>query len=300
MKNKKNLKQIIILVLIFLAVAFGISATVFSVIQKDSKQDHTISELTGNLIITNLDVGKADAAFIEYNGLCGIIDTGTKDNFSTLKSYMNDNNRQDIDFMIITHYDKDHVGGAVKLLQKYNVKKLYLPDYVSSKAGYSKLMEELDGNNSVDHEYVTDIVTITKDDLTIEIIPSTDPEALIADPDNMDNNMSLLTMLTLRNKKFLFTGDIEKDRIAQILNSGKDIKADWIKIPHHGGYEDNSEEFLRAVSPEYSVVSTGFEKPTDNKLLAILAQLNISNYSTIGGDIITISNGNEIEVKYLE
>ncbi len=295
---RKNTKSLILLtlLLIFSLALVAVFIKPAKVSETDS-DNYTTDISPDKLVITNLDVGKGDCAFIEYNGLCGIIDTGKKDSYGTIKEFLDDSNKKTLDFMVITHYDKDHVGSATKLMKDFSFKKIYLPSYISQKSGYSKIMEAVRGNLNV--VMVSSTESITEGDLKLNLIPPTDPDELISDEDNMDNNMSLLCLITFKEKIFLFTGDIEKDRIRQILDSETDIKADWIKLPHHGAYKDNMKDFLTAVSPEYSVISTGPERPADNKLLNLLDAMNIKNYSTTAGSIITICDENGITVRYL-
>jgi beta-lactamase superfamily II metal-dependent hydrolase len=295
-KNKSGkILNIALIILAFCIVAIGL---VTHFIKKNNAESLDLTDLTDKLVITNLDVGKADAAIIEYNGMCGIIDTGTKDSYSTIADYLEEKQITALDFMIITHYDKDHVGSAVKLLKNYAVTNVYLPSYVSSKSGYYKLMEAIEGNDNVD--YITEEITIEKDELKICIIPPTNPAELLSSEKDMDNDMSLLCMLTFGNKNFLFTGDIEETRISQILSSGKDLSADWIKMPHHGAYKDNLSDFLAIVSPSYAIISTGPERPTESNVLSILSKLNIQKYSTINGSVLTICDGNEITVRNIK
>ena len=112
--------------------------------------------------------------------------------------------------------------------------------------------------------------------------------------------MSLMCMVTLKTRRFLFTGDIEESRIRQILDGKDEVRADWLKVPYHGGYLSNSREFLTAISPRYAVISTGNERPADARLLTDLAELNIQNYTTMEGSIATVSDGDSITVSYLE
>lgn len=148
--------------------------------------------------------------------------------------------------------------------------------------------------------YVSEDELITVNDLTIRVIPPKEPEVLQADPDQMDNNMSLMCMVTLKDRRFLFTGDIEESRIKQILDWNENVRADWLKVPYHGAYLSNSLEFLTAVSPRYAVISTGNERPADARLLVDLAAMNVQTYTTTGGSIITVSDGDSITVNYLE
>lgn len=282
-------------ILIIAAIVCLIAASVAVIrLQKSSVQSNLSEYPQDELVIVNLAVGKADAAFLSYDGSLGMIDTGTQESYYRIKKFMDENAQTSMDYLIITHYDKDHVGGAVSLLQEYEVEKIYLPDYVSSKSGYGDIMEAVKGRDDV--VFVSSKEQISVGDMTIQIIPPSDPAELSEDDDNMDNDLSLLCMVNFRSKKFLFTGDIEKARIKQLKNDGVDLTADWIKIPHHGGYEDNSKKLLSLVSPKYSVISTGPEKPADAELLKLLAELGIKNFSTTKGDVVTLCDGEKIDV----
>ena len=296
--KKANRMKIINWILIFLCVAFLVFTAVYSVRQETTERNYREIGEDEDLVIASLNVGKADCSILAYQGSFGLIDTGTKDAYELIDKVLSLNHQQTVDYLIITHYDKDHVGSAVKLLQNYNVKKIYLPAYVSSKNGYAQLQAETEGNKNV--VYVSEEEQISVNGMTIRIIPPKDPEALQDDPDKMDNNMSLMCMVTLRNRRFLFTGDIEESRISQILDRKEDVRADWLKVPYHGAYVSNSMEFLNAVSPQYAVISTGNERPADARLLVDLSALNIQNYTTMAGSIATVSDGESITVSYLE
>jgi len=294
----QDIKKLVNLLLILLAVGFLMFTAAYSIQQENTEKNYQVIGEDEDLVIVNLDVGKADSAILSYQGTFGLIDTGTKDAYDTIEKVLKANKIQSIDFMIITHYDKDHVGSAVKLLRKYDVKKLYLPDYVSEKSGYSDLLAEVAGDPNV--VQVSKEQQLTVKGLTIRIIPPEEPEALFLDSDKIDNNMSLMCMVTLKNKRFLFTGDIEENRIEQILDRKEDVKADWLKVPYHGGYASNTKDFLAAVSPQYAVISTGYERPAEAKTLMALAELNIQRYSTTEGSVVTVSDGENITVSYLE
>ena len=113
---------------------------------------------------------------------------------------------------------------------------------------------------------------------------------------NMDNNMSLVSMITFGTKKFLFTGDIEKDRIEQVINDDYSLTADWIKMPHHGGYTKNTADLLAIVDPAYAVISTSNERPAEEKLMDLLSSLDIETYDTTYGTIVTYCDKNSIKI----
>ena len=248
----------------------------------------------GTLTVTNLKVGKADCAVLIYNDHSGLIDTGTRESYPVIDSFLKKNNVEKIDYMILTHYDKDHIGSAVPLIDAYDIEKIYLPDYTSEKQHYPELMNRVKDMDNT--EFVSSPYTEETDSLSIEIIPADPQQDISEDDKDYDNNMSLLCMVSLGNKKLLFTGDIEKDRIAGILDSSLNIDADWIKLPHHGSYEKKMKKFLKKVSPEFSVISTSDEKMPDEELISLLNDLHIKNYDTINENVVTECDGTTLKV----
>ncbi len=246
------------------------------------------------LTVTNLDVGKADCAVLMYMDHTGIIDAGTEEAYPVIDSFLKDHHVEKIDYMILTHYDRDHIGSAVSLIDDYDIGKIYIPDYVSEKKHYRELMDRVEGLENV--TLVNTEVSDSFDGLYLDIIPAAFPEKLTEDEEDYDNNMSLLCMMRLGSKKLFFTGDIEKDRIAEILDSSLDIDADWIKLPHHGTHEKKMKKFLKRVSPEYSVISTSEEEPPEEELLSLLDELRIKNFDTVKENVVTECDGHYIKV----
>lgn len=248
----------------------------------------------GTLTVTNLDVGKADCAVLMYMDHTGIIDAGTEEAYPVIDSFLKDHHVEKIDYMILTHYDRDHIGSAVSLIDDYDIGKIYIPDYVSGKRYYQELMDRVKSLENV--TFVNTEVSDSFDGLYLDIIPASYPEKLTEDEEDYDNNMSLLCMVKLGSKKLFFTGDIEKDRIAEVLNSPLDIDADWIKLPHHGTHEKKMKKFLKRVSPGYSVISTSAEEPPEEELLLLLDELRIKNYDTVKENVVTECDGHYIKV----
>ena len=292
MNDKPGKNRIKLIVSLFCAaVLLGVIIFIVKGVLQNSQ--NTVSE--NDLVITCLDVGKADAAIFTYRQYTGIIDTGTEEAFDKINAYLTDHSITSIDCLIISHFDKDHIGSAVAILQKYPVKNVYYPDYVSTKKLYEPLMAEL--SVAKDGRIVTavdDDISIQYEDLTVELIGTKDPRVILNDSQKIDNNMSLMCRLDLGSKRMLFTGDIEYDRIQQILDDHDDVSADWIKYPHHGAYEKNEDAFLDMVGASCGVISTGSEKEPDKKLIKYLKKKKIRYYVTSAGDVTTICDGDSI------
>lgn len=292
--KRKYLIVNIVLVLLCLAL-LGIVIFRQSIIQ-NREPGSSGEDLADHLLeITNLDVGKADAAVIRFQDSVGIIDTGTEASFPRTDSWLQAHGISAIDYLILTHYDQDHIGGAVALLNAYDVKTVYFPDYVSEKEYYEGLMEVLKSREGT--VCVSEEETFQIGPLRVDVIPADDPKPLLADEDNADNDMSLLCMITYGERRFLFTGDIERDRIQQLLDGSHDLAADWIKLPHHGDYESNDEEFLEMVAPAYAVISTSSDEAPAKKLIKLLKRMEIETFTTINGEVTTTSDGADLTVK---
>lgn len=291
-KNKSRSSLLLILIICLLILLIGL--TQFIAHGNSSTSDIPSEIGGGNLTITNLNVGKADCAVLQVDDIVGMIDTGTYDAYSTIDSFLKDNSITEIDFLILTHYDQDHIGSAVKILSSVDVKNIYLADYVSQKEYYADLMDSIKTRENV--YFVNENISFDYNDLSIDIYPASSPEVLLSDSKNMDNNMSLVSMITFGTKKFLFTGDIEKDRIEQVINDDYSLTADWIKMPHHGGYTKNTADLLAIVDPAYAVISTSNERPAEENLMDLLSSLDIETYDTTYGTIVTYCDKNSIKI----
>lgn len=288
MKAQKRLRQTkylmfaltVILIGVILYLNFGVSSDPMAAVADNTLQ------------IINLNVGKADAAVISFNNTIGVIDSGTEESFPTIDSLFEDRRVSSIDYLILTHFDKDHIGGAISLLDKYDVKAIYIPDYVSDKKLYDDLMEKLSEKEGV--TTVKNDTTFRIDTLEVEIIPADDPAPLIADKDNVDNNMSLLCMMTYGSRKFLFAGDVESDRIEQLLENSHDLDSDWIKIPHHGHYDPELDELMDIVTPGYAIISTSSDEAPSKKLLKLLNDKNVTVLDTMNHAVVTDCDGTNI------
>ncbi len=243
------------------------------------------------LIITDLDVGKADAAVVMLGDSTGIIDTGLDDSYDTIAGFLNENKIEKLDFILLTHYDKDHIGSAVELIESIPAERIYLPDYVSEKKLYSPLMDCVADRDGV--IFVNKITDFSFGAAGITVYPADDPAPLLSNEKNRDNDMSLVNMITYGNCRMLFTGDIENSRIEQILDADHDISCDWIKIPHHGHYDKKDKALLKKSAPLYAVVSTS-EDVLDEELVELLEDRDIKTYYTFNGNISTVCDGRDI------
>ena len=87
--------------------------------------------VTGNVTVTALDVGKADALIVQTQNTVTVIDTGNKGDGKKIEKFLTKQGIDTVDTLIITHFDKDHVGGAARLVNRMKIGTIYVPDYTS-------------------------------------------------------------------------------------------------------------------------------------------------------------------------
>ena len=276
--EKRNLLAVLALMLALLVVVFA---------AKFIGQD----EADPNLTITALSVGKADALVLQQGGHTVLIDAGEKDDGDKIVRFLKNQGIHSVDLLVITHFDKDHVGGAAKVLKHLDVNSVLMPDYEGTRPEYDSFMEALDGKDEVRRLTGTDEETIG--DMKIRIQAAEQGETYTD-----VNDLSLVTWVTFGSRKFLFTGDIAEERISELLASGEDLRADWLKMPHHGRYEENLGELLDAVKPTFAVICCSNKHPASEDTLNLLNERQIEVFDTSEKSVVTTCNGEQItEVK---
>ena len=239
--------------------------------------------------ITFFNVGKADAILIQDKNTNIIIDTGTEESCDYFLEGLKKLNIKEIDCLILSHFDQDHVGGASRLLNTYSVKQIYQTYLVKTSKEIAAYQNALKEKNITPLE-VRENLSFTINDTSFTIYPP-----LYTSYDNSpSNNSSLCVRAVYKNTSYLFPGDAEKLRIKEL--NKLDLKSDLLKIPHHGGAEDNSDKFIQKISPKYAIITDTENEPADEIVLSYLDKINASVYHTYKGDIHVESDGNSIYI----
>ncbi len=234
--------------------------------------------------VTVLDTGHADAIVLEFpRGGCALIDAGKKDdNMDTgqdiITPYLLSRRISRIDAMFITHPDDDHYGGAAAVLRNFKVSNIF--DNNDATAGsinflaYQKLIKK----KRIPRRPLSagDIVEGFKGTKILTLNPG---KTAFAGADSRNNN-SLVLNVKRPGHSFLFCADIEEEAMQKLIQYKNDIKADYIKIAHHGSkISAIGEVFLEAVAPKTALISADYNDVSDS-LLSALARLGCSVYTT--------------------
>lgn len=209
----------------------------------------TASELTG-MSVHFLDVGHGDCAFISCEGEYALVDGGYPESGDKIVSYLQAQGVQTLDLVVGTHPHGDHIGGLPAVLGAFPTETVWSSQLPFSN-GYVTGFRS--GATSAGAEFVMPRPgdSFLLGSARIDVIGPVNLEYEDA------NNLSLVLMVTYGDTRFLLTGDMEELAEQELVNAGVELKADVLKVGHHGSYSSTSYRFLRAVAPTYGVISLG-------------------------------------------
>ena len=247
-----------------------------------------------NLEIYYLDVGQADAILIRHLDNNVLIDAGNNADGKLLVDYFKSLGINHFDYVIGTHAHEDHIGGMDDIIDNFKIDHFYMPNVITTTKTFEDVVDSL-SNNKVKFETPKIDSLFNLDDLKFKVLyVGNDKEDL--------NNTSIVLKLNYGNTSYLFTGDATSEVEKKILD--KDIKSDVLKVGHHGSQYSSSANFIKEVSPSYSIIQVGknndYGHPKD-VVLKKLDRINSKVYRTDrDGTILLKSDGKGIEIEKIK
>lgn len=206
------------------------------------------SALQSGLTVHFLDVQHADCIFLSCDGEYALVDAAYPETGDRIVTYLQEQGVKELDLVVGTHPHGDHIGGLPKVLDAFPTDTVwtsqlpYTNDYVSNFTGAVQ-------RNGADFVQPRPGEHFQLGSATIDVIGPLN--LLYADA----NDLSLVLRVTYGNTRFLLTGDMEEVAERELVEAGVDLKADVLKVGHHGSASSTSYRFLRAVAPTYGVIS---------------------------------------------
>lgn len=196
-----------------------------------------------------LDVGQGDATLVTCDGHAMLIDAGDDTKGTAIQNYLKKQNIKSLDYLILTHPDADHIGGAPVIITKFDISNVFVSNFEKDNKTYRKLIQALDDKR------LKALTPAVKSKYSLGNAEFT----ILAPNDIYDtpNDSSIALLLKNGENTFLFTGDAEAEAEKDILSTGIDISADVYQVGHHGSKSSTSRNFLRTVNPSYAVISCG-------------------------------------------
>jgi len=208
------------------------------------------------LKIIFLNVGQGDAIFIETpSGTQVLIDGGAGSRvLGELAAVMPFYDRQ-VDIVIATHTDADHIGGLAEVLRRYDVG-MVIENGMSADTNIWREFDQLIGDEgSVRHAATAGERLVLDDGVYLDILGPAPGERDA--PQSKANDVMIVSRIVYGEQSVLFTGDIERDDEVRLVRSGIDLESDILKVAHHGSKNSSTDLFLNSVRPQIAVISTG-------------------------------------------
>lgn len=246
-----------------------------------------ICQFQQKLKIHFLDVGQGDSCFIiTPNHKTILIDGGgsTSNSFDvgkdTVIPYLLDRGYTKINYVFISHFDQDHVGGILPVLEELHIGQIFISPQAEKSENYETFLELVKQKNlKVQEVKAGDKIVI--EDIIFQILWPIEKQI----EENMLNNNAMVMKLQYKSFSMLFTGDIEEIAEKKILNLYKDnadkLNTTVLKVAHHGSKSSSTEEFLKVVNSKVAIIGVGennmFGHP-NNEVLERLQSFRYANF----------------------
>ena len=252
-RQNDKLTKAIISFLILAITAVG--AYFYSELEPSESEKVNSNVQSGDALAVNfLDVGQGDCEFIQLpDGKCMLIDAGVSDSASKIAAKISELGYEKIDYLIATHPHADHIGGMKRIVDSFEIGEIYMPKALTDTKTFENLLLAISDKGLSINTAKAGKVLYDSDDLKIEFL------APVSDTYKDLNNYSAVIRLQYGNTVFLFTGDAEELAEGEMLNAypKSALKADVLKVGHHGSNTASSADFINAVMPKYAVIEVG-------------------------------------------
>lgn len=245
----------------------------------------------GDLTVQFLDVGQGSATLICQSGHTMLMDGGDRETSSFVVSFLKEQGITSLDYVVVSHYDSDHLAGVIGVLNAFECDMVLAPDYEGDTKLYESFLSTVEEKEiPVGHPRLGDTFFFAES--SFRVVSPVSYEYKDA------NSNSLGIRLEYGENSFLLCGDCTEESEQDMLHLDTDLDSDVYVANHHGSKYSNSSEFLEAVSPEYVVISCGagnsYGHPDASVLLEI-QKLGAGLFRTdLQGTVTAVSDGKKI------
>lgn len=249
-----------------------------------------MSALAADLTVTFLDVGQADAIYIECDGQSMLVDAGSMTTANSVVQFLKGQGVETLHYLVGTHPHEGHIGGFVKVLEQFAVEnvwvaRVHFPSELQEDTEAAIQKEGLEPQPAVLGQ------TVSLGDATVTVIGPVGNEY------DALHSHSLVLRIDHGETSFLLAGDMEADGERELIDTAAELRADVLKVGSHGSTAACTPEFLEAVSPGYAVISCGKDM-AEEQVIRALEQAGATVLRTDQtGNITLVSDGKAVTVQ---
>ena len=219
-----------------------------------------------------LDVGQGDSILVIADGHAMLVDAGEPSASPKILRYLQEKDIRKLDYIAATHPHSDHIGGLPEVIKAYPPQNVVEPvcpeELLPVTSTYEKYLDAVESSGARFRALQSgDRFKVGGARITV----------LAPDPGEAQdlNNVSLVLRVQYGDCTCLLTGDMETPEEEQILTHKYELKADFLKVGHHGSESSSSEAFLAAVRPDYAAISCAKENDYGHPHKAVLDRLKV-------------------------
>ena len=252
----------------------------------------SLDEIGKGLTVYCFKAGKADAQLIYSDDWAVLIDCGEKGFGKDILSYMEENGIEKLDYLIVTHFDKDHVGGAAKVIKGTEIGTVLQSNSVKESDEYDNYLDALNDKNMTPQT--------VREDMSFELgdakftVNAPEREVYETDP---SNNSSLITEITLGEVNMLFAGDAENDRLAEFTRENQNT-CRFVKVPYHGHWQKELAPFAESIKADIAVITSSDKEPEDKETVVLFEKCGAEVFQTRTAGVIVKCDGKNIAAAY--
>ncbi|MBP3463329.1 MAG: MBL fold metallo-hydrolase [Clostridia bacterium] len=306
-KSRRRKKILILILLIFIALLVLVRYVSFPQEFCLSDVKHDDSELEIHMI----DVGQAECILLIQGKHSMLIDTGEMFCGKDITEYLYSVGIDSLDELLLTHFHKDHMGGAHKIISSIYVKQIMCmkPKYINTCQEWlwytdmevSRVISDVFHATIIKQESPYEEAGVLKTfklgDAEVEILSQE------VDCKNV-NDKCIVTKVSYKDFSVLFMADSESEVEDNLLEANIDISSDVLKVGHHGSKTSTGKDFLEAVNPTIALISCGEDNEYGHPNSFVMKKLEnqeIDVYRTdTDGTIVLKTNGSIEETEVIK
>lgn len=254
-------------------------------------------DVSGALKVHFIDVGQGDSILIQSGKESMLVDAGTNESGSQVTQYLQSLGISRLSYLIGTHPHEDHIGGMDDVIRAFSIGTVIMPDASHTTRTYEDVLDALLAKElKVTKPVPGTVYQLGEASFTI-LSPSDDAVQQAESAGNL-NNLSVGIRLSFGSNAFVLCGDAETFSEEAMTDSGLALRADVLKLGHHGSSTSTCDAFLHAVDPSSAVISCGKDNSYGHphqETMDKLSAAGITIYRTdMQGTLIATSDGSAI------